>query len=81
MDVYRKRILKLILDQQFEKVGAELNRIECRGFVNTSLNLRFSIKAGKELLDRANIYFFKENFYHKQRFYGSTLSNTSLTVG
>jgi hypothetical protein len=70
LDIYRKRILKLILEKQFAMSGTELNRIECRGFVNAALNLRFSLKAGNELLDGANVHFFKENFYHKQRFYG-----------
>ena len=42
-----KTILKLILDKQFVNLGTELNRIECRDFVNTALNLRFSLKSSE----------------------------------
>jgi len=52
----------MILDKRFVKLGTELNRIECRGFVNTALNLRFSIKTGNELLDGANIHFSWKTF-------------------
>jgi hypothetical protein len=43
-------------------LGTELNRIECRGFVNTAMNLSFSIKAGNGLLDGANINISRKTF-------------------